>query len=89
MLHCFTKLPPHFIELIINCCSFLCFRVDYCCEAWITAAVKPKVEDSAPIDAAAAAALHKCLFFPVMGNGKDNPEDNDALLGSKHCTINK
>ena len=34
------------------------------CQAWVTAAVKPKVEDCAVMDASAGAKLHQILFFP-------------------------
>ena len=34
------------------------------CQAWVTATVKPKVEDCAVMDASAGAKLHQILFIP-------------------------
>ena len=56
-----------------------------CCQAWVTAAVKSKVEDASVMDLASAAALHNCLFFPPLHLELTNPEDGNVLLGRKCC----
>eukprot|EP00435_Cladocopium_sp_Y103_P053640 s14_g17.t1 len=48
--------------------------------AWVTAAVKPKVEDCGVLDASAGAKLHQILFFPPppADPEKDVPSSDNA-----------
>ena len=51
-------------------------------QAWVTAAVKPKVEDGAVMDASAGAKLHQVLLFPEppADPEEDAPSIDNAYL---------
>lgn len=50
------------------------------CKAWVTASIKPMVEDSSVIDAGIAKNLHYALVFPRDMGKSDAPSKDSAWL---------